>query len=418
MDIPLKAERKGVFSLKSARLQAGIGLLALLGAAWIFLPGSTGGAIDKSAVVIASVRKGELRKDIGATGTLVPADLRWLESRVDGRIERILLDAGQAVEPDSLIMELSNPTLSRNVEAARIDLDVLEAETTVLLRRLTRDELAQEAVLAEARSQYENALFRLNANEELAEKRVVSEIEFNESRLAERQYKAQLAIEEERLTHLKELNEAEIAANEARINRARTQLALQEELLDSLQVRAGLTGVVQEVPLEVGQQIGIGTLLARVAREDSLLAELRVQESQAKDVRVGQPVRITANGQAAQAVVSRIDPAVLNGVVIVDARFDGAPLAGARPDLRVEGNIEVAALSSTLLVQRPVFSRENMEATLFRLDTNGLAHKIPVTYGIGSIESIQILAGLQEGDRVLVSDTSAYTAQDTLELVE
>ena len=419
MDIPLKAERKSPFRLKSLKLQAGIGLLALLAAAWIFLPGrSSSDAIDKASIVIATVRRGELLKDIGATGTLVPADLRWLESRVDGRIERILLDAGGAVEPDTLIMELSNPTLSRNVESARIDLEVLEAETTVLQRRLTRDELAQEAVLAETRAQYENALFRLNANEELAERHVVSQIELNESRLAEGQYKARLAIEEERLTHLQALNEAEILANDARINRARTQLALQEELLDSLQVRAGLTGVVQEVPMEVGQQIGIGTLLARVAREDSLLAELRVQESQAKDVRIGQKVRITANGQAAQAVVSRIDPAVLNGVVTVDARFDGAMLPGARPDLRVEGNIEIAALSDTLLLQRPVFSREDTDATLFRVNADGLAHKVPVTYGLGSIESIQVLAGLQEGDRVLVSDTSAYAAQDTLELTE
>ena len=348
----------------------------------------------------------------------MPADLRWLESRVDGRIERILLEAGQAVATDTLIMELSNPTLSRNVEAARIDLEVLEAETTVLQRRLTRDHLAQQAVLAEAHAQYENALFRLNANEELAEKRVVSQIELNESRLAEAQYKARLAIEEERLAHLAELNAAEIEANDARINRARSQLALQEELLDSLQVRAGIDGVLQEVPLEVGQQIGIGTLLARVAREDNLLAELRVQESQAKDVRIGQKTLITANGQAATGVVTRIDPAVLNGVVIVDVRFEGDTLPGARPDLRVEGNIEIAALADTLLLPRPVFSRENTEATLFRVGDDGRAHKIPVTYGLGSIASIQVLAGLQEGDAVVVSDLTAFAAQDTLELVE
>jgi HlyD family secretion protein len=416
VDIPLKAAKATGIGLK---VQAGLGLLALLISAWILMPGSTGNAaIDKGAVVIASVTKGELLKDIGATGTLVPADLRWLESRVDGRIERILLEAGQAVKPDSLIMELSNPTLSRNVEAARIDLEVLEAETTVLQRRLTRDLLAQKAIVADSHAQYENASFRLNANEELAQKFVVSQIELNESRLAEGQYKARLAIEEERLAHLQELNAAEIQANDARINRARSQLALQEELLDSLQVRAGLDGVVQEVPLEVGQQIGIGTLLARVAREDTLLAELRVQESQAKDVRVGQKARITANGQRANGIVTRIDPAVLNGVVTVDVRFDGEALPGARPDLRVEGNIEIASLADALLLPRPVFSRENTEATLYRLSDDGRAHKVPVTYGLGSIESIQVLAGLQEGDSVVVSDTSAYAAQDTLELTE
>lgn len=417
MDIPLKkdAAPRG----KALKLQAGLGVTVLLAAAWFVLPGSSNeAAVDRGAVVIATVKRGELLKDIGATGTLVPADLRWLESRVDGRIERILLEAGEPVEPDTLIMELSNPTLSRNVEAARIELDVLEAETTVLKRRLTRDLLAQQATVADSLANYENALFRLKANEELAQKRVVSQIELNESRLAERQYKARLSIEEERLAHLKELNEAEIAANDARTNRARTQLALQEELLDSLQLRAGLTGVLQEVPMEHGQQIAVGTLLARVAREDSLLAEMRVQESQAKDVRPGQKVRITANGQRANGIVSRVDPAVLNGVVIVDVRFDGPPLSGARPDLRVEGNIEIAQIPDALLVPRPVFSRENTEATLFRVSTDGTAHKVPVTYGLGSIESIQILEGLQEGDQVLVSDVTAYADQGTLTLTD
>lgn len=415
MDIPLKSATRP--TSVGFKVQAGLGLIALLIASWIFLPGSAStAAIDPTTVVIASVSRGELLKDIGATGTLVPADLRWLESRMDGRIERILLEAGQAVEPDTLIMELSNPTLSRNVEAARIDLDVLEAETNVLQRRLTRDLLAQEAIVTDSRAQYENALFRLNANEELAQRKVVSQIELNESRLAEGQFKSRLSIEEQRLAQLQKLNEAEIQANDARINRARSELALQEELLDSLQVRAGIDGVVQEVPMEVGQQISIGTLLARVAREDTLLAELRVQESQAKDVRVGQKTRISANGQFAHGVVTRIDPAVLNGVVIVDVRFDGVPLPGARPDLRVEGNIEIAAIPNALLLPRPVFSRENTEATLFRIDAEDHAIKVPVTYGIGSIEAIQVLAGLQEGDQVLVSDVSAYDAQETLEL--
>ncbi|MGV3590915.1 MAG: efflux RND transporter periplasmic adaptor subunit [Gammaproteobacteria bacterium] len=414
MDIPLK---KKATPGKALKLQAGLGLAAVLLGAWFVLPGSSNDAIvHRGDVVIATVERGELLKDIGATGTLVPSDLRWLESRVDGRIERILLEAGEPVEPDTLILELSNPTLSRNVEAARIDLEVLEAETIVLQRRLTRDFLAQQAVVADSKAQYENALFRLNANEELALKHVVSEIELNESRLAEQQYKARLSIEEERLAHLQELNDAEIAANTARIERARTQLALQEELLDSLQLRAGLTGVLQEVPMERGQQIGVGTLLARVAREDSLLAEMRVQESQAKDVRAGQKVRITANGQRANGIVSRVDPAVLNGVVIVDVRFDGPPLPGARPDLRVEGNIEIAQIRDALLLPRPVFSRENSEATVFRVAADGLAHKVPVTYGLGTIEAIQILEGLQEGDEVLVSDLTAYAAQDTLTL--
>lgn len=416
MDIPLKGSQP---RLRMTKVILGLGMLVLLAVSWRVLSGGPGSTVaDRNGLVIATVTRDFLRKDIGATGTLVPADLRWLESRVDGRIERILLEAGQAVRQDTLIMELSNPTLSRNVEAARIDLEVLEAETVVLQKRLTRDLLAQEAIVSDSHAQHENALFRLGANEELARKGVVSQIELNESRLLGQQYKARLAIEEERLAHLQELNQAEIQANAARINRARSQLALQEELLDSLQVRAGIDGVLQEVPLEVGQQIGIGTLLARVAREDNLLAELRVQESQAKDVGVGQRARISANGQSVEGVVTRVDPAVLNGVVLVDVRFEGRALPGARPDLRVEGSIAVAAISDALQLPRPVFSRENTDAVLFRLDPDGYARRAPVTYGLGNIDAIQILAGLQEGDAVVVSDVSAFAGQDTLDLTD
>lgn len=394
-------------------------VLLLLGAAWIFLSGEKSMAtVRRTEVVIARVSMGSLVKDIRATGTLVPADLRWLESRVDGRVETILLEAGQSVAKDTLIMELSNPTLSRNVDAARIDLEVLEAETTVLEKRLVRDFLAQEAVVADSQAQYENALFRMNANQALAERLVVSQIEMNESRLLEQQYKARLAIEKERLSHLQELNAAEILANNARVSRARSQLGLQEELLDSLQVRAGIDGVLQEVPLEVGQQIGVGTLLARVAREDNLLAELRVQESQAKDVSIGQEALISANGQSVSGVVTRIDPAVLNGVVIVDVRFEGKILQGMRPDLRVEGSIEIASIPGTLLLKRPVFSRENADAELFRINADNQAQKVAVSYGLGSIESIQILQGLQEGDSVVVSDLSAYADKPVLQLSE
>jgi HlyD family secretion protein len=388
-------------------------------AAWQTLPGSQAAVrLQREDVVVASVRRGPLKKDIRSTGTLVPADLRWLESRVDGRVERILLDAGQPVGADTLIMELSNPTLSRNVEAARIDLDVLEAETIVLEKRLTRDRLAQQAVVAAVNADYEKALFRLNANRELATQSAVSRIQLNESRLLEQQFRAQLGIEQERLEHLSELNAAEIQANAARINRARAQLRLEEALLDSLQVRAGINGVLQAVPLEVGQQIGVGALLARVAREDSLLAELRVQESQAQEVSIGQPATISANGQFAPGVVTRIDPAVANGVVIVDVRFTGAMLPGARPDLRVEGSIEVASIDATLLLSRPVFSRENAVADVFRLASDGVASRVPVRYGVGSIEFIQVLEGLHEGDAVVVSDLSAYAERDTLVIAQ
>jgi HlyD family secretion protein len=215
----------------------------------------------------------------------------------------------------------------------------------------------------------------------------------------------------------KELHVAELRAKEAQINQTRSQLRLQQELLANLQVKAGLNGILQQVPVEQGQQISEGVVLARVAREDNLKAELRVQESQVANILIGQTVTISAGGQKAQGRVQRIEPAVQNGVVIVDVFFSGDKLASARPDLRVDGVIEIERLENVLLLKRPVYSKENMATKLYVINQSAdKASLSPVNLGSGSLDMIQVITGLKAGDQVIVSDTTQFDQQSIISL--
>ncbi len=363
-----------------------------------------------AATLALAIRNGSANMPVsGLTGRLILTP--------EGRVERILLEPGKYVKPNDVIMEMENPTLARDVDMARLDFAALAAEAIALEKRLRNDLLAQEASVMEIRSQHENARFRMEANQAATD--AVSSLDKQETVLLEEQYRLRLGIEEERLTHLRDLQVAELDANKAAINRAQRQVQLQEELLAGLTVRAGIEGILQEVPVEQGQQISPGILLARVAREDSLKTELRVQENQVKEVKPGQLVRISASGQEVEGVVSRIDPAVADGVVIVDVAFNGTMLPGARPDLRVQGVIEIDRVDDTLMLPRPVYSQENSTLNLFVLETtNDRAIQKPVQVGVGSLDRIQILSGLQEGDRVIVSDTTAFNGRDTLSLTD
>ena len=391
-------------------------MLAALALGWTSLSARfSSNAVDVNDLVIGTVERSSLVRDVRAPGALVPTELRWITATVDGRVENILVEAGAHVMADTLILELSNPTVARDADTARIELEVLQAQTQVRELRMVNELLAQEAVVAEYVSSFENTRFRMEANQSLGD--VVSRVDLNESILLARQDENRLRIERERLVQLKELQAAEKLANKAEIHRARRQLQLQQELLDALIVRAGIEGTLQEVPVEPGQLLATGALLARVAREDTFKTELRVQEGQARDVRNGQKVMISAGGQHTEGRVSRIDPAVQDGTVLVDVAFTGPALPSARPDLRVQGVIEIDYVADTLVLPRPVFSLEHSSAALFVLRADGSgADKKTVGLGMGSVDRIQILDGLREGDRVVVSDMSAYADSGSVAL--
>ena len=415
MDIPKKVNRR-----RNHLSKAAIGVVA--GAAlWIaynrvnsFI---TSEVVYSSDFVIEAVEIGSVTREVRATGTLVSSDLRLIAATIDGTVESISVDAGVSVTADTVILRMSNPTIARDADTARIDLSVIEAQADAHAKQLIANRLAQEAVVAEFEALHENARFRLNANLTLAEDNIVSELDVIDAELRERQYRTQLALERQRLEHLVDLNESENIARKAEIDRAVRQLALSEELLGDLTIRAGINGALQEVAVEAGEQVSVGALLASVASVDNLKAELRVQESQISDVTLGQNVTVTADGDKARGRITRIEPSVRDGVVIVDVGFELDSLPGARPDLRVEGVIQTGSVTDVMTIPRPVFSRENSESDLFVLDETGSrAVRTQVRLGIGSLSTMEVVSGLNIGDLVIVSDTSGFQDRKVIEL--
>lgn len=365
--------------------------------------------ILKSELMIATVQQEDFLLDVRAPGTLQPTSLRWIAATSEGRIEQLLLQPGAKVTPDSIIMTLSNPTLTRNVKSARYALQVAEAELKALKMRLQSNSLSQEAIVNDFEAQYQNATFRLKANDALSGLQVVSALDAKENQLQQAQLASRLTIERKRLTQLSHLNAAELEAKQAQINQARSLLQLQESLQADLNVKAGLEGILQDIPVEQGQQVNGGAILARVAQEKNLKAELRVQESLVKDVTPGQIAIITAGNQTITGTVMRIDPAVQNGVVIVDVALLENGFPGARPDLRITASIEIEHRANVLTLRRPVMAQPDQLAQLYVVnDSEDTARLRDVMLGRGSLDKVHILEGLSPGTRVIVSDTSAF----------
>ena len=380
-------------------------------------------SVSHSEIMVATVNQEDFLVDVRAPGTLQPTSLRWIAATSQGRIEQLMMQPGARVSADTIIMQLSNPTLLRNVDSAKFALQVAEAERKALEKRLQSNYLAQEAVVNDFQARYQNATFRLEANNALSGLQIVSELDAKENKLQQQQLASRLEIEQKRLAQLADLHKAEVEASQARVDQARSFWLLQQELKDNLQVRAGLDGILQEIPVEQGQQVSGGAILARVAQEDKLKAELRVQESQVKDVTLGQVVKISAGGQHVMGEVVRIDPAVQNGVVIVDVGIPDAGLPGSRPDLRVTASIEIEKRPQVLTLRRPVSatmtamqSMEN-DAHLYvvssRDDTATLSK---VILGRASLDKVHVIAGLQAGDKVIVSDTSVFADAPSINL--
>ena len=415
MDIPKKvSRRRNHLSRAAIVVVAGAALWVAYNRVNSFI---TSEIAYSSDFVIESVEIGSVNREVRATGTLVSSDLRLIAATIDGTVESISVDAGVSVTADTVILRMSNPTIARDADTARIDLSVIEAQADAHAKQLIANRLAQEAVVAEFEALHENARFRLNANLTLAEDNIVSELDVIDAELRERQYRTQLALERQRLEHLVDLNESENIARKAEIDRAVRQLALSEELLDDLTIRAGINGALQEVAVEAGEQVSVGALLASVASVDNLKAELRVQESQISDVTLGQNVTVTAGGDKARGRITRIEPSVRDGVVIVDVGFELDSLPGARPDLRVEGVIQTGSVTDVMTIPRPVFSRENSGSDLFVLDETGSrAVRTQVRLGIGSLSTMEVVSGLDIGDLVIVSDTSDFQDREIIEL--
>jgi HlyD family secretion protein len=373
--------------------------------------------VEKGTLWIDTVRRGDFVREVRGNGTLVPIDIRWISAASEGRIERLLLQPGAAVEPDSVILELTNPELEVSARDAEFQERAAEADLAALRVRLESTKLDQKAQAASVDADYQQARLEAEANEQLAKEGLVSALQLKISRVRAEELKTRTDLETQRLTGGEASIQAQLAAQQARVDQLRELHRLRAGEVEALKVRAGLAGVLQQLPVEVGQRVTPGTTLARVARPEPLKAELKIAETQARDVLLGQPAKIDTRNGVVEGKVLRIDPAVQNGTVTVDVQLIGTLPKGARPDLSVDGTIELEHLSDVLFVGRPAFGQPESTVTLFRVGGDGDdAARVQVKLGRGSVHLIEVQSGLAEGDRVILSDMSTWDAFDRVRL--
>jgi HlyD family secretion protein len=312
---------------------------------------------------------------------------------------------------------MSNNDLLQQRDEARFALEAAEAEFADAKLQLKSQQLDKRAAVGVARAEYESARLQAEAERDLAKQGVVPEIQYKRSLLLEEQLKLRLDIENERLDQFAGLMEAQISSQRSRLELSQNALARREEQVRTLEVRAGLGGVLQELLIEVGQRVAIGANIARVARPDELQAELRVPETQARDVQVGQQVAVDTRNGVVAGRVARIDPAVQEGTVQVDVEITGELPRGARPDLSVDGTIEIERLDDVVYTGRPVYGQPDSTIGLFKLVDGGrYALRVPVQIGRTSVNAVEIKQGLAPGDEVILSDTTAWGDYDKLRL--
>jgi HlyD family secretion protein len=347
----------------------------------------------------------------------VPKEIRWIAAETAARVERIVVKPGAEVQPDTVVLELRNPEVVEAQLAAQSALTAAEADLAAQRMMLESQVLDQRANLAGVEAEFESARLQTEAEAELAAQGIIPKIQYRRSQLTSDRLKIRLEIEKERVAKFGETMRAQLAAARARTDQLRSTADLRQRQLDGLKVRAGIAGVLQQVPVEEGQQVVAGANLARVARPDVLMAELRNPETQVKDVAIGQSVRVdTRNGLVAGRVI-RIDPAVLNGSVLVDVDLEGALPPGARPDLSVDGTNQIERLDDVLYVGRPAYGQPESEVRLFKLDpATGVALRVPVKLGRASVNLIEIQQGLAPGDQIILSDTSQWDEYDRLRI--
>jgi HlyD family secretion protein len=373
--------------------------------------------VDDAGLFIDTVKRGAMVRQVRGTGILVPEQVRWIPAATEARVERILVRPGVTVTADTVILELSNPEVEQAARDAELQLGSAVAELRKREIELESSVLAQRAVSAGIDAQLSEARAQADVDAELARNGLTSALTAKLSRSRAEQLETRSGIEHKRLEIARRAAEADMQMQRARVDQVRALHQLRQQHRGAMQVRAGIDGVLQQVPLEVGQRVAAGTNLARVAQPEPLKAELRVAETQARDVAPGQLVEVDTRNGVVRGRVSRVDPAVQNGTIGVDVAFDGPLPKGARPDLTVDGVIELERLDNVLYAGRPVQGSDGATIGLFRLSPDGKeAVQTSVTIGRTSVSSVEIISGLKEGDRVILSDMSAWSEHPRIRL--
>ena len=374
-------------------------------------------SVDRSTVWIDTVKRGPMVRQVRGLGTLVPEEIRWIAAVTEGRVDKIVVRPGAQVQPDTVLLELSSPEVEQTARDADLQYKAAEAELTTLRATLQRELLDQESTAARVHSEYQQAKMENETNDNLAKNGLVSDLTHKTSKIKAEDLAARDAIEQKRYEFAKTSIEPQIASKQAAVDQVKALAEMRNNQMDQLKVRAGFAGVLQQLPVEVGQRVTPGTNLARVADPTKLKAQIKIAETQAKDIQINQKASIDTRNGVVAGHVTRVDPAVEQGTVTVDVAIDGELPKGARPDLSVDGTIELERLDNVIYVGRPAFGQENNTVGIFKLvPGSSEAVRTPVKLGRSSVNTIEILSGLEPGDQVILSDTSAMDAHDRIRL--
>ena len=369
--------------------------------------------VERATVWLGKVERGSMIRQVRGSGMLVPEEFRWVSAETSGRVEQIFVQPGAVVTSQTAILELSSPELEQEVLDAGSQIKISQAQFANLQVQRESDYMNLQAEIARIESEYLQAKLQAQAEEKLGKDGLVSDITVKISRARAESLATRNKLDKERLAIFSKATEAQLEAKQAEIEQRKVLYQLRLRQIESLNVRSGIPGVLQQVLVEVGQQVAPGTNLARVAEPDRLKAEVRVAATQARDIQFGQKASIDTRNGVIPGVVSRIDPAVQEGLVTVDVKLMAELPRGARPDLNVDGTIELEHMEDVLFMPRPVFGQENATIGLFKLEADGThATRVQVKLGRSSVSQIEILDGLHVGDEVVLSDMSQSDTHD------
>jgi len=373
--------------------------------------------VERSTVWIDTVKRGSVLRQVRGLGTLVPMEIQWIPAITEGRVDKIRELPGTQVKPDTVILELSNPQLQQETLDAEWKLKAAEADYKNFEVTLASQVLAQKSEVAKIQSEYSQAKRQADTDTALQKLGVISQMAMQNSTEKAQETATRKEIEQQRLVQSNEVLRAQLDAKQATVEEFRALAGLKEAQLAKLHVRAGITGVLQEQTLKVGQWVTPGTTLAKVVQPQHLKAELKIAETQAKDIQLGLPASVDTHNGVIAGHVMRIDPSVVNGTVTVDVALDETLPQGARPDLSVDGTIDLERMENVLYVGRPAFGQEQSMVGMFKLEPDDkTAVRAQVKLGRSSVNTVEILQGLKVGDQVILSDMSRWDNFDRVRL--
>jgi HlyD family secretion protein len=375
--------------------------------------------VERSTVWTDTVKRGPMLRQVRGLGSLIPSQefTRQIPAETEATVVRIRMLPGSQVKADTILLEMSNPQVEQEAVDAELQLKAAEAEYQSLRVKLQSDLMTQKAGAATVTADYSQAKLQSDTDKALYDLGVISGLAYKNSKSKADELTTRNNIEDERLDINQKAIQSQLAEQQAKVEQIRALAGLKQKQLNALKVGAGIEGVLVDLPLQVGQHVLPGAMLAKVVQPDHLIAELKVAETQARDVQIGQPASVDTHNGTVVGTVMRVDPAVQNGTVTVDVKLTGELPKGARPDLSVDGTIDLERLDNVLYVGRPAFGQENSTISLFKVDTdNKGAVRVPVKVGRASVNSIQVIEGLHEGDTVILSDMSRNDNTDRIRL--